>query len=90
MQDLVADAGIRLVVADAKDPENVGFVQWRVAFYVRLVVVRSNDLCMLRLQHAVRFLFSSCPLLYLCALSAVRKCVIPFRCALLLRLPPTP
>ena len=44
MQELAANAGIRLVVADAKDPENVGFVQWRVAFYVRLVVVRSNSL----------------------------------------------
>ena len=27
-------AGIRLVVADANDPDGVGFVQWRVAWYV--------------------------------------------------------
>ena len=33
VQELAERAGIRLVVADAKDPENVGFVQWRVAFY---------------------------------------------------------
>ena len=26
--------GVRLVVADRADPEDVGFVQWRVAFYV--------------------------------------------------------
>ena len=34
VQELANRAGIRLVVADAKDPEMVGFVQWRVAFYV--------------------------------------------------------
>ena len=32
--DAVAKAGIRLVVADSNDPDGVGFVQWRVAFYV--------------------------------------------------------
>ena len=26
--------GVRLVVADRTDPEDVGFVQWRVAFYL--------------------------------------------------------
>ena len=26
--------GVRLVVADRTDPDEVGFVQWRVAFYV--------------------------------------------------------
>ena len=28
------DAGIRLVLADAQDPESVGFKRWRAAFYV--------------------------------------------------------
>ena len=32
--DEVAKAGIRLVVADSNDPDGIGFVQWRVAFYV--------------------------------------------------------
>lgn len=32
--DDLSKAGIRLVIADSNDPENVGFVQWRVAFYV--------------------------------------------------------
>jgi hypothetical protein len=32
--DEVAKAGIRLVVADSNDPDGVGFVQWRCAFYV--------------------------------------------------------
>ena len=32
--DAVAKAGIRLVVADSNDPDGVGFVQWRVSFYV--------------------------------------------------------
>ena len=32
--DAVAKAGIRLVVADSNDPDAVGFVQWRCAFYV--------------------------------------------------------
>ena len=27
-------AGIRLVIGDQKDPEGVGFVQWRSVFYV--------------------------------------------------------
>ena len=27
-------AGIRLVIGDQKDPEDVGFVQWRSVFYV--------------------------------------------------------
>ena len=34
VQDLERGAGIRLVVSDRADPEDVGFVQWRVAFYV--------------------------------------------------------
>ena len=33
VQELSARAGIRLVVSDSKDPEDVGFIQWRVAFY---------------------------------------------------------
>ena len=32
--DGLARAGIRLVVTDSNDPDSVGFVQWRVAFYV--------------------------------------------------------
>ena len=34
VQDLAYKAGIRLVVTDAKDPEEIGFIQWRVAFYI--------------------------------------------------------
>jgi hypothetical protein len=30
----LADLGIRLVIADANDPDGAGFVQWRVCFYV--------------------------------------------------------
>ena len=30
----LADLGIRLVIADANDPDGAGFVQWRVSFYV--------------------------------------------------------
>ena len=33
MQQLEAVAGVKLVVGDRADPENVGFQQWRVAFY---------------------------------------------------------
>ena len=32
--DLEKVAGIRLVIGDQKDPEDVGFVQWRSVFYV--------------------------------------------------------
>ena len=32
--DLEKSAGIRLVIGDQKDPEDVGFVQWRSVFYV--------------------------------------------------------
>jgi hypothetical protein len=32
--DDLSKAGIRLTLADATDPDGVGFVQWRVAFYV--------------------------------------------------------
>ena len=34
IQQLEKDAGIRIVIADRQDPEDVGFVQWRAAFYV--------------------------------------------------------
>ena len=34
VKELEENAGIRLIVSDTKDPENVGFIQWRVAFYV--------------------------------------------------------
>ena len=32
--DDLGKAGIRLVVADSNDPDGIGFVQWRVSFYV--------------------------------------------------------
>jgi hypothetical protein len=32
--DKLSAAGIRLVMADKNDPDGVGFVQWRVAWYV--------------------------------------------------------
>ena len=31
--DKLSAAGIRLVQADSNDPDSVGFVQWRVAWY---------------------------------------------------------
>ena len=34
VKELQRSAGIKLVLTDAKDPEGVGFVQWRAAFYV--------------------------------------------------------
>jgi hypothetical protein len=34
LEGLERDAGVRLVVADLKDPDSVGFKQWRAAFYV--------------------------------------------------------
>ena len=34
VQELERQVGVRLVVADRTDPEEVGFVQWRTAFYV--------------------------------------------------------
>ena len=34
LADLQAQTGIKLVSADKTDPDNAGFVQWRVAFYV--------------------------------------------------------
>lgn len=34
LADLQAQCGVKLVLADAADPENIGFVQWRPAFYV--------------------------------------------------------
>ena len=33
-QDLGRQLGCRLVVADRTDPEGVGYVQWRTAWYV--------------------------------------------------------
>jgi len=33
MQQLETMAGVKLVVGDRTDPDNVGFQQWRVAFY---------------------------------------------------------
>ncbi len=32
--DQLTDAGVRLVISDRQDPDEVGFVQWRCAFYV--------------------------------------------------------
>ena len=32
--DLEKAAGIRLVIGDQKDPEDIGYVQWRTVFYV--------------------------------------------------------
>ena len=34
VQELERQLGVRIVVADRTDPEEVGFVQWRPAFYV--------------------------------------------------------
>ena len=34
LTNLQQQAGIKLVLTDRTDPDNVGFVQWRVAFYV--------------------------------------------------------
>ena len=34
VQELERQVGVRLVVADRTDPEEVGYVQWRTAFYV--------------------------------------------------------
>ena len=34
IQDIERQLGYRLVVADRTDPEGVGFVQWRPAFYI--------------------------------------------------------
>ena len=34
LQDLQRKAGIKLVITDRADPDSVGFVPWRVAFYV--------------------------------------------------------
>ena len=33
VQQLEAAAGVKLIVSDKADPENAGFVQWRVGFY---------------------------------------------------------
>ena len=33
-QELERQVGVRLVVSDRTDPEEVGYVQWRTAFYV--------------------------------------------------------
>ena len=33
-QELERQLGVRIVVCDRQDPEEVGFVQWRPAFYV--------------------------------------------------------
>ena len=30
----LSKAGIKLVLADSNDPDSVGFIQWRAAFYV--------------------------------------------------------
>lgn len=32
--DDLSKAGIQLVIADSNDPDSVGYVQWRVSFYV--------------------------------------------------------
>jgi len=34
VQELERQLGVRIVVADRTDPEEVGYVQWRPAFYV--------------------------------------------------------
>ena len=34
VRDLEEAAGVRFVLTDREDPDDVGFVQWRVAFYV--------------------------------------------------------
>jgi len=34
LADLTSQCGCKLVIADSSDPENVGFVQWRSAWYV--------------------------------------------------------
>ena len=33
LQELESAAGVRLVVTDRADPDDVGYVQWRVAWY---------------------------------------------------------
>ena len=34
LEELSKAAGIKLVLADSNDPDSVGFIQWRAAFYV--------------------------------------------------------
>ena len=34
VQELERQVGVRLVVADRTDPEEIGYIQWRTAFYV--------------------------------------------------------
>ena len=34
LQEIERSAGVRLVIADRADPEEVGYIQWRPAFYV--------------------------------------------------------
>ena len=41
VKELEEKAGIKLVVTDKKDPEDVGFVQWRVAFYVAAIDLKN-------------------------------------------------
>ena len=47
--DDLASAGIRLVITDKADPDGVGYVQWRVAFYVagQHEVALGNVMCLL-------------------------------------------
>ena len=34
VQELERQLGVRIVIADRTDPEEVGYVQWRTAFYI--------------------------------------------------------
>lgn len=44
LKELETAAGVRLVIADRVDPDNIGFKQWRTAFYCTDV---KNFLCLL-------------------------------------------
>ena len=33
LQELETAAGVRLIISDRQDPDDVGYVHWRVAFY---------------------------------------------------------
>ena len=77
LEDLAA-SGIRLVITDKNDPDGVGFVQWRVAFYVAGGDASlGNFMCLLdsKWRTALNKRLHRCVMIVKCSLVSRSRCV---------------
>ena len=77
LEDLAA-SGIRLVITDKNDPDGVGFVQWRVAFYVAgRDASLGNFMCLLdsKWRTALNKRLHRCVMIVKCSMVSKPRCV---------------